>query len=458
MDGLQSLSKLSVLDLSRNALSGTIPQLSNLKSLDVKSNGLMGTLESVAILKNLERLNVEDNNLTMPPGGLLFLSTQLKEVNLTNSGLENGFISVQTNIQCTAPCGLSFNNGITCQNCPAPPKNMNVTAIAIGIVGGILLLVIASVFVCRFRHKRQPAKPTIVQVEREPITEQRPRERSASPKTQQTREDIVENSLKQYTLSIQSNDQPILQRSIEEWRQEEERTWAMEMRSRPKSKYIKDMEPNSLETIEKLFEDIGLNPSDMYDPKEVYFITQEEEKNEILSSKNGSSIITIQTKKTLSMQTKVPLRTPSMISSTWSQLDVSEFGWEDHQVCYEVKIIKLQRGRALALGFATAPYPPHILPGLEPNSFAIWSDGTKHMNYLHSSEPFCESFGPGDVVGVGYRVRIMADVCRVSFFVTLNGRKLGDAYSNVLVLFHPLHIYPTIGTNGHAVLSLNVGL
>ncbi|KXS17254.1 hypothetical protein M427DRAFT_154038 [Gonapodya prolifera JEL478] len=75
---------------------------------------------------------------------------------------------------------------------------------------------------------------------------------------------------------------------------------------------------------------------------------------------------------------------------------------------FEVTILSMTPSRVgtapvVALGVATAPYPPFRLPGWHPHSTAIHSDdGRLFVSDPFGGRNFAPPFGPSDVIGIGY--------------------------------------------------------
>lgn len=75
------------------------------------------------------------------------------------------------------------------------------------------------------------------------------------------------------------------------------------------------------------------------------------------------------------------------------------------------------------------------------------ADGFKSYNYPFTATSYGQPLYEGDVLGVGYRPR------SGTVFFTRNGKRLEDAY----VGFNKHNVFPTIGSDGPAVVHVNLG-
>lgn len=112
---------------------------------------------------------------------------------------------------------------------------------------------------------------------------------------------------------------------------------------------------------------------------------------------------------------------------------------------YEVKILQLNEGDTLAIGFATNPYPRWRLPGWHRHSVAYHSSG--HVFASDRGRAYGTRFDRGDVIGVGYLYQ------SGTVFFTRNGQNLGKAS---IGFKYPL--YPIIGSIGPCHVATNFGI
>ena len=85
---------------------------------------------------------------------------------------------------------------------------------------------------------------------------------------------------------------------------------------------------------------------------------------------------------------------------------------------------------AMAIGFATKPYPPWRLPGWHRGSIGVHSDdGRRYINDSGGGIEFTSPFQVGEVVGVGMRFSTEAKgelTIKTRCFLTRNGREVGE--------------------------------
>ncbi|KAI8903269.1 hypothetical protein EDD86DRAFT_195835 [Gorgonomyces haynaldii] len=165
-----------------------------------------------------------------------------------------------------------------------------------------------------------------------------------------------------------------------------------------------------------------------------------------------SQIITFETSQDVSIQSNCALRPHRFASLPLDDLSPPPaYDAASGEGCYyEVEILELGKECTFALGFATCPYPPFRLPGWDTHSVAVHSDdGAKFLNDVDYGQPYSRPFGPGDRVGFGYEIIPMNGQWEFQFYLVLNGTRLPNCFERVQYLFDPLHMYPTIGSDGH---------
>ncbi|KAJ1969512.1 Protein ssh4 [Dispira parvispora] len=115
---------------------------------------------------------------------------------------------------------------------------------------------------------------------------------------------------------------------------------------------------------------------------------------------------------------------------------------------YEVKIIKKDPGTTVAVGWATRPYPWWRMTGYSRYSIGYHStQGMIYRNHPFSPLASIEEFNEGDVIGCGFRHR------SGKVFFTRNGELMGILNARMFYT-----VYPTISSNGPAVVQANFGL
>lgn len=125
---------------------------------------------------------------------------------------------------------------------------------------------------------------------------------------------------------------------------------------------------------------------------------------------------------------------------------------------YEAKIYsKTEENTTISIGLSTKPYPWFRLPGRHPHSIVYDLDGQRRHNQpfpLALNPPFHELV-EGDVVGVGYRVRLG------TVFFTRNGKKVKEnALGGHVRNFRPSNnaqIFPIVGANNLCSVHVNLG-
>lgn len=170
----------------------------------------------------------------------------------------------------------------------------------------------------------------------------------------------------------------------------------------------------------------------------------EEESNAAIMDEDPSNIVFCQGQGSIMTNLPVPMQ---------------EFSY------YEVKILQLNEGDTLAIGFATKPYPRWRLPGMlrcccqeiKLINMPFFNLGWhRHSVAYHSSGQVFASdrgraygtrFDRGDVIGVGYLYQ------SGTVFFTRNGQNLGKAS---IGFKYPL--YPIIGSIGPCHIATNFGI
>ncbi|KAJ1649324.1 Protein ssh4 [Dispira simplex] len=115
---------------------------------------------------------------------------------------------------------------------------------------------------------------------------------------------------------------------------------------------------------------------------------------------------------------------------------------------YEVKIIKKDPGTTVAVGWATRPYPWWRMTGYSRYSIGYHStQGMIYRNHPFSPLASIEEFNEGDVIGCGFRHR------SGKVFFTRNGELMGILNARMFYT-----VYPTVSSNGPAVVQANFGL
>eukprot|EP00123_Amoebidium_parasiticum_P012859 comp21620_c0_seq1/m.30324 comp21620_c0_seq1/g.30324 ORF comp21620_c0_seq1/g.30324 comp21620_c0_seq1/m.30324 type:complete len:428 (-) comp21620_c0_seq1:732-2015(-) len=124
---------------------------------------------------------------------------------------------------------------------------------------------------------------------------------------------------------------------------------------------------------------------------------------------------------------------------------------------FEVHIEKIAEGVVAGVGYASKPYPPFRLPGLEPHSVAIHTDkgeirASRSANGKERMIGAARRLVEGDVIGCGYTVSSSTPGQAHAFF-TLNGIRLPHTTRPE----HPLgtETYACVGANGSCVLTYN---
>ncbi len=107
----------------------------------------------------------------------------------------------------------------------------------------------------------------------------------------------------------------------------------------------------------------------------------------------------------------------------------------------------------VAVGIATENFHIHSrMPGWDSLSFGYHGDDG---GIFHSSGGMVEHFGPtfgkGDIVGCGI------DYVAQAIFFTLNGKFLGYGWKNIGVDFLQKNLYPVVGIDTNAFITLNFG-
>ncbi|KAJ3269203.1 Rsp5p-dependent ubiquitination, sorting of cargo proteins at the multivesicular body [Terramyces sp. JEL0728] len=151
-------------------------------------------------------------------------------------------------------------------------------------------------------------------------------------------------------------------------------------------------------------------------------------------------VVTLQTNR---MLTEVGILPPPSFEST-----------ELPERYYSVTIDQMDKDTIIGVGFATRPYPPFRLPGMEDISIAYHTSG----NILHNKTRFAAPVARrGSIIGVGYRrierIRVERHVIYdlVLFFV-VDGVRIGDEF-----VCDGEKVYPTVGTNGNCKLLVDFG-
>lgn len=126
---------------------------------------------------------------------------------------------------------------------------------------------------------------------------------------------------------------------------------------------------------------------------------------------------------------------------------------------FENKIYSLPdpENTKISLGIAVKPYPWFRLPGRHQNSLSYDSDGYRRYNQpfkFQFDAPFPQII-QGDVVGIGYRVRLG------TIFFTRNGKKISElkigGHIKNFKISDVGQIFPTIGANNLCSVHVNLG-
>ncbi|KAI8903297.1 hypothetical protein EDD86DRAFT_215038 [Gorgonomyces haynaldii] len=438
LTALSGLRYLRTLNLQGNRLSGQLDPLQNqtgLVSVNLANNQLNGKLDVLPTLRLLKDANLSSNQFeeSAPADGIgkdKPSTVDLKSLPLTsfditnNTRLSNTNFLLPSSIQkCALPCGATGNLAEICSiQCPerrtdptvAPNQtesassSLNSGAIA-GIVIGVVVVLAAIGFLVTRRSKKQQRRPRAKPLP--PI----PNTRQESLLVQEVDlEDLIFRT-EPFNESLELEDRKIL---------------ALRM--------------------------AGVHPQEMYYPVGIKFLRRDYRQDwfgghpPVFEFYKDS--VKFQAPQQASLQTNIPLR-PNALESTLNNETDCEIDPETVYTCsYRVKIVQLQPNKHIAVGFASALYPPFLLPGLTNRSIAMWSNGQKHLNDAmgHSYGP---EFGVGDVIEAGFTLKMHNGHKVADFFFRVNDKSLGFAYSNVRN-FDPLHIYPTIGGEGSCVVSV----
>lgn len=131
-------------------------------------------------------------------------------------------------------------------------------------------------------------------------------------------------------------------------------------------------------------------------------------------------------------------------SATWLTVQASrplapaELTTKLSPVYFEVRVLKLERAAAVALGWAARPHHPTHAVGFDDPGFALHSTGYAHLGERRQRYQLMERpIRAGDTVGVGYALSVhrpssvrrdvhlyKAPPPTIRFFWTLNGREL----------------------------------
>jgi hypothetical protein len=107
----------------------------------------------------------------------------------------------------------------------------------------------------------------------------------------------------------------------------------------------------------------------------------------------------------------------------------------------------------VAVGIATESFHVHTrMPGWDSRSFGYHGDDG---GIFHSSGGMVERFGP--TFGVGDTIGCGIDYVAQGIFFTLNGKFLGYGWKNIGVEFLHNDLYPVVGIDTNAPISLNMG-
>jgi hypothetical protein len=112
-----------------------------------------------------------------------------------------------------------------------------------------------------------------------------------------------------------------------------------------------------------------------------------------------------------------------------------------------------QNSECVAVGIATESFHVHSrMPGWDSQSFGYHGDDG---GIFHSSGGMVEQFGPrfgaGDTVGCGI------DYVSQGIFFTLNGKFLGYGWKKLTMEFLQNDLYPVVGIDTNAPVSVNFG-
>ncbi|RKP35087.1 concanavalin A-like lectin/glucanase domain-containing protein [Dimargaris cristalligena] len=114
---------------------------------------------------------------------------------------------------------------------------------------------------------------------------------------------------------------------------------------------------------------------------------------------------------------------------------------------YEVKVVKMDPGTTVAVGWATRPYPWWRMSGYSRYSIGYHSN----QGLIYRNQPFTplasiDEYSEGDVIGCGFRHR------SGKVFFTRNGELMGILNARMFYT-----VYPTISNTGPCVLQANFG-